>query len=62
MASDLWVEHDVCELCGGTVAVWMKSDFDAGGIRLKPVTQRVHCLQGCVGQVLPPKRIKKRGA
>jgi hypothetical protein len=62
MASDWWVEHDVCVLCGGTVAVWVKRDFARGGCPQKPVVQRVECLQGCVGEVLPPKRRINRGA
>jgi hypothetical protein len=62
MASDWWVDHDVCEMCGGTVAVWMKRDFAAGGRPPRPIIQRVECLQGCVGQVLPRKRMMSRGA
>jgi hypothetical protein len=62
MASEWWVDHDVCELCGGTVAVWMKRGFASGGIPQKPIVQRVECLQGCVGDVMPAKRRRKRFA
>ncbi|BCO52978.1 MULTISPECIES: hypothetical protein [Mycobacterium] len=62
MSSEHWEESDVCEICGGPVAVLMKRDYAHGGIPVRSIVQRVLCLNGCLGQVMSPERVMNRGA
>lgn len=62
MPTKFWTEEDVCEVCGGPAVVVMKQDFTHGEVPLRPMAQRVQCLMGCLGQVLPAERVINRGA
>src|SRR6201999_2605793 len=49
MSPELYIEEDTCELCFGPVAILLERDRGAGGILLRPIVQRIRCLNDCLG-------------
>jgi hypothetical protein len=60
MPPELYTEYYECELCGEPAAVWFKRDRTAQGTLVRPIAQRIKCVNGCVGRgVFDPSRSRR---
>jgi hypothetical protein len=60
MPSEFYTEYYECELCGEPAAVLFKRDRTANGTLLRPIAQKIKCMNNCVGHgVFDPSRSRR---
>jgi hypothetical protein len=62
MPPEFYTQYYECELCGKPAAVSFKRDRTAQGTLLRPIAQRIECVNRCVGSgVFDPSSSRRIG-